>query len=143
MSTPIILRDFKFTRDFRQIQWGPTLQYNLLRSACAGLVLGILMFIFPQSQGDRLTALAAPFVWPFGYLFMFLPMGLVFSLLRGVPFVGLLAAFFAIVAVSIGDPIVCILHKFVPKLVPVDSPPLFSVYLIFWVLNAPEISVAD
>ena len=142
MSTPIILRDFSFTRDFRKINWGPTIWYNLLRAVCAGLILGILMFIFPQGTSDRFTAIAAPLVWPIAYLIIFLPMGIVFSILRSLPFVGLLAAFFSIVAVAIGDPIVCILHKLLPKLVPVESPPIFSFNLIFWVLDAPEISIA-
>lgn len=145
MSTPIILREFRFARDFREIQWGATIWYNLLRAACAGLVLALLMFLFPQSQGDRIIALAAPLVWPIGYLIIFLPMGIIFSLLQGlqVPLVGLVAAVFAILAVGVGDPIVCILHRIRPGLVPVDSPPLFSVYIIFWVLTAPEISLAD
>lgn len=143
MTTPIILRDFSFTRDFRQIQWGATIWYNLLRAACAGLVLGIFLFFFPQSPGDQMRALATPLIWPIGYLIMFLPMGIIFSLLRNLPFVGIIALFFAIIAVSIGDPIVCILHKIFPKIVPVDSPPLFSLYLVFWVLNAPEFSVAE
>ncbi|HMO52365.1 MAG TPA: hypothetical protein PKA21_14695 [Kiritimatiellia bacterium] len=142
MSTPIILRDFSFFRDFRQIQWGATLWYNLLRSACAGLVLGILMFIFPEAAGDRTSALTTPFIWPIAYVILFLPMGIIFSLLRNLPFVGLIAAFFALIAVAIGDPIVCILHKIFPKIVPVESPPLFSLYIVFWVLNAPEVSVA-
>ena len=143
MSTPVILREFRFTRDFRQIQWKATIWYNLLRAACAGLVIGILMFIFPQSAGDRTTALAAPFIWPIAYVIVFLPMGIIFSLLRSIPFVGLIAAFFALVAVAIGDPIVCILHKIFPNIVPVASPPLFSLYLVFWVLSAPEISVSN
>ena len=100
------------------------------------------MFIFPQGTSDRFTAIAAPLVWPIAYLIIFLPMGIVFSILRSLPFVGLLAAFFSIVAVAIGDPIVCILHKLLPKLVPVESPPIFSFNLIFWVLDAPEISIA-
>lgn len=143
MSTPIILRDFRLTRDFREIQWGATIWYNLLRAACAGLVVGVLMFIFPQSMGDRTTALAIPFVWPIAYLIIFLPAGIVFSLLQALPFIGLLAALFAFVAVGIGDPIASILHKLRPQIVPVESPPLFSLHLIFWVLAAPEISLAE
>jgi hypothetical protein len=143
MSTPIILRDFRFTRDFRKIKWGATIWYNLLRAACAGLVLGILMFIFPQSADDRFTAIAAPLLWPIAFLVMFLPMGVVFSVLRKLPFVGLLAAFFALLAVAIGDPIVCVLHKLFPKLVPIESPPIFSLNLVFWVLDAPEIAIAE
>lgn len=143
MSTPIILRDFSFTRDFRKINWVPTIWYNLLRAVCAGLIIGVLMLIIPQGTEDRFTALAAPLVWPIAYLIIFLPMGIVFSILGSLPFVGLLAAFFSIVAVAIGDPIVCVLHKLVPKLVPVESPPIFSLNLIFWVLDAPEISIAQ
>lgn len=143
MSTPIILRDFRFARDFRKIKWGATIWYNLLRAACAGLVLGILMLIFAQSADDRFTAIAAPLVWPIAFLVIFLPMGVVFSVLRELPFVGLLAAFFALVAVAIGDPIVCVLHKLSPKVIPVESPPIFSLNLIFWVLDAPEILIAE
>ncbi|HQQ61267.1 MAG: hypothetical protein KBC66_00105 [Kiritimatiellae bacterium] len=142
MSTPIILRDFKFTRDFRQIRWGATLGYNLLRSLCAGIVIGVIMLVFPQAPDERMTAVFAPLIWPIGYICMFLPLGLVCSLLRGLPFVGIIAAFFSIIAVSLGDPLVCLIHKIFPKAVPVDAPPLFSLYLIFWVLDAPEISLA-
>ena len=141
MSTPIILRDFHFTRDFRHIKWGATLWYNLLRSVCAGLVLGILMFIFPQGD-EGSTPFAAPLIWPIAYLFIFLPMGIVLSFLRDIPFVGLFAGFCALIAVGIGDPIVCILHKLSPKIVLVESPPLFSFNLIFWLLDAPEITIA-
>jgi hypothetical protein len=141
MSTPIILREFSFTRDFRKIDWGPTIWYNLLRAGCAGLMLGILMFIFPQGTHDRFTAIAAPLVWPILYLVVFLPMGVAFSVLRNLPFVGLLAPFFAFMAVAIGDPILCVLHKIIPRIVPVESTPIFSLNLIFWVLDAPEISI--
>ena len=143
MSTPLIVREFQFARDFRKIQWGATLWYNLMRAACAGLVLGILMFFFPQSEADRFTGLAAPLFWPVAYLIMFLPMGVVFSVLRELPFVGLLAAFFFFFSVAVGDPLVCLIHKLAPKLVPVDAPPLFSLSLVFWVLDAPEFSVAE
>lgn len=143
MSIPIILRGFQFSRDFRQIKWGATLWYNLLRAASAGVVLGVLIFLFPHREDARISALVLPFVWPIAYLVMFLPMGVVFAVWRSLPFVDLLAAFFALIAVAIGDPLVCILHKIQPKLVPVESPALFSFYLIFWVLDAPEIILAE
>jgi len=88
-------------------------------------------------------ALAVPLVWPIFYLIVFLPIGIVFSLLQGLPYVGLFAAFLAVLAVGIGDPIVCLLYKLRPKIVPVDSPPLFSLYLIVWVLAVPEIVLAN
>lgn len=143
MSTSFIIREFSFARDFRKIQWGPTLWYNLLRASCAGLVIGVLMFLFPQNGANRFTSLAGPLLWPIGYLILFLPMGIVFSILREVPFVGVLSAFFSFIAVTVGDPIVCLIHKISQKLVPVESPPLFSLFLVFWVLDAQEISLAE
>ncbi len=143
MSTPLIVRDFQFSRDFRKIQWGATLWYNLLRASCAGLVIGVLMFFFNQNETDLFSAIASPLVWPIGYLILFLPLGIIFSILRELPFVGILSVFFSLIAVAIGDPIVCILHKFFPKLVPVESPSIFSLILVFWVLDAPEFPIAN
>ncbi len=87
MSTPLIIRDFSFARDFRKIQWRATLWYNLLRASCAGLVIGVLLFIFPQNGDSRFMGLGGPLLWPIVYLIVFLPMGVVFSILREVPFV--------------------------------------------------------
>lgn len=141
MTTPLIVRDFSFLRDFRHILWGPTLKYNLLRSACAGVVLGLAMITFPQ-DGGRALGLVTPLMWPIGYLVFFLPFGIMLSLFRALPFVGLFAAFLSLIAVAIGDPIVYVLKKNFPQIVPVDSPPLFSLNLIFWVLDAPEVAIA-
>jgi hypothetical protein len=140
MSSPLILRDFQITRDFRQIKWGATLWYNLLRSVSAGIIIGVFL---AYSEKDPMTGLTAPLIWPLLYLTVFLPLGIVLSFLGRIPFVGLFAAFIALIAVSIGDPVVCILHKFFPKIVPVAAPPVFSFFIIFWVLDAPELSIAD
>lgn len=140
----IIAREFSFSKDFRSIKWGPTLQYNLLRAACAGLVLGVLMFLFPHSQADRNIAPAGPLIWMFGYLIFFLPFGLLLSLLsQFVPFIWLFSLFFALVTVTVGDPIVCFLKILVPKLVPVDAPPLFSTNMVIFVIAVPEVTVIN
>lgn len=74
---------------------------------------------------------------------MFPPMNVILSVLRELPFVGLLAAFFPLIVVAIGDPIVCLIHKIASELVPVEAPPLFSLSLVLWILDAPEYSVAE
>ncbi len=142
MITPVILREFRFSRDFRQIEWRYTLWYNLLRAACAGLVLAVLMLAFPQHPGDRAVALTAPFVWPIAYLCIFVPLGILLSLVQELPFVGLFSAFCALISVAAGDPIVCLIHWIEPRAVPVQAPTLFSLTLVFWVLDVPEIPVA-
>jgi hypothetical protein len=142
MSELLIIRKFDFLRDFRQIKWGTTLWYNLLRAICAGFVIGILMFFFPVEPNGRLSALLMPLGWPFVYLIIFLPIGILCSILRNIPFVGLFSMVVALISVAIGDPLVCIIHKLLPKSVPVESPSLFALLPVIWVLNAPEIVVA-
>lgn len=144
MSIPVIIHEFSLTRDFRKIKWGATIWYNLLRSMSAGLVLGILMLIFPQQQGDQAAAFAGPIVWPFAYLFFFLPFGMILSLTaRFVPFVNIFTLFMALIAVTLGDPIVCVIHRLFPRFVPVAEPSLFSFDLTQWVLDTNTvISVA-
>ena len=138
----IIAREFSFSRDFRSVKWGATLWYNLLRAACTGLVLGVLMFLFPHSAGDRNIALAGPVIWLFGYLIVFLPSGIIISFLsQFVPFLWLFSVFFAIITVAVGDPIVCAIKAFLPKLVPVDQPPLFSTKMVIFVVDMPEVAV--
>lgn len=143
MDSTLIVKDFQFSRDFRRIKWGATLWYNLLRAFCAGLILGVLIFFFPPSEADRFTAIVAPLSWAVAYLIIFLPLGVVFSVLRDLPFVKPLAAFCSLVAVAIGDPILCVLYRFFPKIIPVESPSFFSLNLVFWVLDEPEPSPAE
>lgn len=143
MSAPIILRNFKFTRDFRHIKWKETLWYNLLRSTAAGVVLGLLMHFTPQLQSELISSATTPLIWPFAYLFVFLPLGVLFSILKNLPFAGLIEGFLSLIAVSAGDPLVSLLYKFAPQTVPVESPPFFGFFLVFWVLDAEELLIAE
>lgn len=90
-----------------------------------------------------------PFFWPIGSYIGLFPFTL---LMRGIAavfpdgfgfFILIPVFFFTAFAVSIGDPLICILHKFFPKIVPVDDPPLFSTHFIYWVLDVPEVSIAS
>lgn len=143
MSTPVLVHEFSITRDFRSIRWGATLWYNLIRSMAAGLVLGVLIS-FSGQQGAVGTAFGTPFIWPIIYLICLLPFGMIFGVVgQFVPIANLFTLFVALLAVTIGDPIVCILHKFFPKLVPVAAPSLFSFSLIQWVVDTEnEFSIA-
>jgi len=131
-----------FTQNFRQIRWGKTLWYSLLRSICAGFVIGMLMFIFPESEGNRMCGLEGSLFYPFAYFFIFFPMGIVFFWLQEFPFVRLLSGYIALCSISLGDPIIYIMHKFFPRLVPIKSPPFFSFLLIFWVFDEQESSTS-
>ena len=137
----LILRDLSFSRDFRSIKWGATLQYNLLRAFCAGVIITCCMLFSSQFEHNRVSALIYLLLWPLGYLIFFIPLVLLLSFLSSsVPFAGLLALLFAILLVSIGDPVVCVLKRLFPKLVPAERPPLFSTNLLNFILEADEIA---
>lgn len=137
----VILRDFSLTRDFRSICWGATIWYNTVRAFFAGIV--IMAFLLLSDGYKDPVQLITPIAWPFAWLIFFLPLGMILSLFSAVPFVNLFAAFISFIAVGCGDPLVCIVHKMAPKMVPVAAPPIISFKIIFWVLNASEISVSD
>ena len=63
-------------------------------------------------------------------------MGLAASFLSsaGVPFAGWIAAILSLF-VAAGDPLVFFLHKYKPKLVPVDKPGFFNFRIIIFVLR--------
>jgi hypothetical protein len=136
----LILRDFKLLRDFRSVNWGATVGYNLMRASAAGVVWGTIIFCI--SFNDRKPAwpmLAAPLFMPIAYLCFFLPLGFFFGALSSiVPFAGLFSIFFAIEAVTVGDPLISILHAIAPRFVPVQRPSFLSLALIYYVLKPEE-----
>ncbi|HVT87725.1 MAG TPA: hypothetical protein VHD56_02650 [Tepidisphaeraceae bacterium] len=144
----VIARPFSITRDFRSIMWGATLQYNVLRAACAGLVVAIIMLIAiiksAPGQGPQVPIpmlLLLPIFWPLAFFFVFFPVSLVLAWLSEMlPILAFVAICYALMFVTIGDPIVCILRKFAPKLVPVERPSFFSLRPVYWVLKPEETS---
>jgi len=137
-----IIRDFKFTRDFRSIDWGATLKHSLLRAFCAGIVWLVVAFIM-EGKGSKVPSgmLWFPLSFPLVYLVFFLPLGMLAAKLSAaVPFVGWVAIIAAVLIV-VGDPLVCILSLFAPRLVPMHKPGLFMFVLIIWLLKSEEVDV--
>lgn len=136
----IIARDFNITRDFKSIDWGATLWFNLMRAAGGGIVfaiLGLLMEEYRRNTGVG-TILAFPLIIPIGYLFFFLPMGMVCAFLaKFFPYVGILV-FMLSLFVAAGDPLVWILSLVAPQAVPVAKPGFVNFALIMWVLKPEE-----
>ncbi len=137
----VILRDFRLNRDFRSVSWGATLLYNIERAAATGVVAGVLCLFFAHgANAPPVPWFVLPLVWPLMYVFVFLPTGLLLSALSRMvpgPF-GLMSMFLALFAVAAGDPVLCIIKRFDPSVVPVDRPPLVSLNLTFYVLKAEE-----
>jgi len=125
---------FSWSRDFRNVNWAGTLKYNLIRAAGAGIVWFLLVLITGGKWG-AFTMLLFPII----YFVSLLPLGLFTGWLssKGVPWVGIFALFAAFL-VAVGDPLVFILKKFKPEVVPVEKTPFFSLKTIIFVLNEPS-----
>ncbi len=130
---------FSWRRDFKHVNWGGTLKYNTLRAAGAGIVWFVLALL-AGAKWQSFTML----LFPLFYFVSFLPFGLLTAWLSGlgVPWVGLFAAFVALM-VGVGDPLVFILKKSKPELVPVDKAPFFSLKTVIFLLNEPTPDLAD
>lgn len=126
---------FSWKRDLNIVDWRATILHNLLRAACAGIVVSIIMLFFVPEVGVG-SALLYVLIWPIGYLIFMLPMGLVAGFLSrvGVPFVGLLSIAFSL-AIAIGDPLVWMLKRTKPEIVPVDKPGFFEFSVIVFVID--------
>lgn len=124
---------FSWRRDFKSVNWSGTLKYNSLRAAGAGVVWCLLGVV----AGAKWQALQM-LLFPICYYVFFLPIGLIAAWLSGlgVPWVGLLAAIFAFF-VGVGDPLVFVLKKVRPDLVPAESVKFFSLKTVIFLLGRP------
>ncbi len=140
-------QDFSFSRDFRNIRWGATLQYNMLRALCAGLTFSAIGLIFynqiPRNSENLPFILTAWIIIPIGYPFFYLPLGIALSFLGNffAPF--RFVAFCISSIIAIGDPLVFLLHKIFRKLVPVRKPAFLSFQMLIFVLDEGLESDAD
>lgn len=141
-SGPIlILRDFSFSRDLHRVDWVATLIYNGMRSFSCGLTWALIgLVLLPQDQ--KLEALLMPVFWPLMYPF-FLVLGLAFSLVRLGGIFELFRMALALFAVSLGDPWIFFLSLAKRSLVPMADPPIFSLQLVWFVLRAEELTIAN
>ena len=124
---------FSAKRDWKNIAWKETVQFNVFRSICA--IPPWLLLTYLSSKHFEWVM----FLFPVVYFAIFLPMGLVFGWLAriGVPFMGLISIISSIVIV-VGDPIVWIISKIKPDLVPVEKPKFFDLSLIVFALKNPD-----
>jgi peptidoglycan/LPS O-acetylase OafA/YrhL len=124
---------FSLRRDFKNIHWPSTMKYNLLRASGAGIVWLVLALLTGQGW-HAFTMLFFPVV----FLVFFLPIGLFAAWLSslGIPWVGLVAALIA-VFVAVGDPLVFVLKKARPELVPAEKVKFFNLQTVIFILSPP------
>ena len=127
------MSDFSIRRDWKQINWKATFQFNVFRSVCSVPMWALLIIL----SGQKLSWVVLLF--PVFYFGFWLPFGLLCSWLAriGVPFIGLLSVISSLVIV-VGDPIVWIISKIKPELVPIEKPKFLDFHLIVFALHNPD-----
>ena len=127
------MSDFSLRRDWKNIDWKATFQYNVFRSICATPAWVLLGYLSTKQLSWIML------LFPVSYFGFWLPLGLLCSWLSrlGVPFIGLLSIVSSVVIV-VGDPIVWIISKIKPDLVPVEKPKFIDFHLIIYVVRDPD-----
>lgn len=128
------MSDFSLRRDWKNIDWKATFQYNVFRSICATPAWVLLGYLSTKQLSWVML------LFPVSYFGFWLPLGLLCSWLArlGVPFIGLLSIVSSVVIV-VGDPIVWIISKIKPDLVPVEKPKFIDFHLIIYVVRDPTL----
>lgn len=114
--------------------WKETLWVNSLRSACA---LPLLIFMLSRSDSEQ-NLLVLAIVYPFIYLPLVAPFLMIFKVFCeavGKQLAPILLIPINIIFISGGDPLVFLLSKWKPSLVPIRNYPVFSFDAAMFVLK--------
>jgi len=137
-------RSFSWRRDFRRVQWGATTRVNILRAFAAGLVWMVVATIASVRQTGGSTLLhwwTIPFITGLGYIglvMLFLPVAKLLTAFGGdagktgvnvLTFIGGLL-------VAVGDPLVFMVQRKWPNLVPAERFRPFNAALVVFVVDS-------
>jgi hypothetical protein len=130
---------FSWKQDIKIVDWGSTIKYNLMRAVAAGVVWGFFMLVTDPTK-NALPALFTPILFPVIYLCLVTVVVGVLSLYARSPFpfaelIAALTMLFWAFVVAVGDPLIYLLHKRKPEIVPVRQPRFFDFHLIVFVLR--------
>jgi hypothetical protein len=111
------------------VDWKPTLILNVARAFCAGVVWSLIVLM---SEGVGANFFIMLFAFPLSYCLVILPVGIAARKLSdsGVAWAGVVAAVCSVM-VFIGDPLLFLLKKWAPRLVPVDDFKVINRVLVF------------
>jgi hypothetical protein len=120
---------FSFDRDLKKVQWGATIQLNIMRVFFASIIW-IPIIALSGSKSDT-PIFAIPFIAPIAYVCIFPLMLVTLAIIDKIPIllggrmiadIVLLIFPFAVgIAIALGDPLVFALKKFQPNLVPMQK----------------------
>jgi hypothetical protein len=131
--------DANIFQQLKRTDWKQTLWINFLRALCAIPAILLLGFISDPDQKLSNDVLLIGSVYPFLFPFFLAPILFIIVLFITAIFnLGedeqkILVGFLALLLIAGGDPIVFLLHKVKPQIVPVVNYPFIWFKLIIWV----------
>lgn len=138
------VKDFEVVADFAAINWGATLQYNFMRTACSALTCAFVLPLIDVALqvpnrnvlGDSAAFLLAV---PAMYVLIALPLRFLGTAIASIfpaaaGFIGLIAILPTLFTCVAGGPLLYVVWLLRPRWVPV-VPPLFDADAFAYVLN--------
>lgn len=117
-------KEFSLFKDWNRIYWKDTIRLNFARAVCVTPIIFIVFLVAVIGGGDSPALLLIALLWPVLY-FVFVPfIMLFFSLLFIVfgdicePLIWIFFYWISLFVISLGDPILFLLRKRKPNLVP-------------------------
>ncbi|MFH1675362.1 MAG: hypothetical protein ABIF87_18320 [Pseudomonadota bacterium] len=122
--------------DIKNTMWKETIWVNFLRGASAGIVWMIVFLITRPPDMPIGLILSYPIGLPLGFLIIMPIISLFFKMLTsmGIPFMGWGNLVIAIMVIP-GDPIMFMLHKAKPEIVPIQKYSLLTWNPFIWVVK--------
>ena len=114
--------------------WKSTLLLNFERAAAAGIVWTVVTLLTAPNNQSVTESLKMLYMFPLGYLFGLMPIGLIAIKLgeQGIEWAKIVGGVISLLIV-VGDPIVYLLSKLLPHIVPVQQFKMFNRVLVLLV----------
>jgi hypothetical protein len=129
---------FSLKDNFKKIQWVPTFLLHLMRAFSAGLIWCLVM-MFTGARGT-VSPFSILLTFPIIY-FTFVPMILVISKIMsifidvlGEGFYAMVSFFFALLII-VGDPLLFVLNKLKPGILPVEKFNIVNFSMMLFILD--------
>jgi hypothetical protein len=127
------MTNFDYAQDSSRIAWRQTIVTNMIRSSLGGIVFAVIALVVAREP----TALVLPLVAPIGWLIVGLPGWLLCQKLSQTPKAVVALGFvvpFLLLGLA-GDPLLFLVAKVKPDLIPVERPGLMSFSAVLFVLK--------
>ena len=125
-------QSFDYSQDSARVSWRQTIIFNMIRMLLGGTIIALVSVIATREVG-ALALISAPLSW----LVVGLPAWIICQKLPPTP-KGIVALFFVLPYLLIGmagDPLLFVLAKVKPSLIPVEQPSFMSFSAVLFVLK--------